>query len=112
MPEKQFSELDPLEVKKLVDEGKADLIDVRESHEWEKTRIPGAALVPLSQFDPHAMAGEAGKMAIFHCRSGTRTWNAQLFFKQTGYAEVAHLKGGILAWHASGLPIEGPETPQ
>lgn len=110
MAGREFRELDPAEVKQLLDEGKAELIDVREKQEWDQARIAGAVLMPLSRFDPNDVQADPEKTGIYMCHSGMRTWNAQMFFKMTGYRDVAHLKGGLMAWIGAGLPIqEGPE---
>jgi rhodanese-related sulfurtransferase len=49
--EHAIAELDPRDVKALLDAGRIVLIDVRESAEYAAERIHGAPLYPLSTFD-------------------------------------------------------------
>ncbi len=85
--------------------GSAVLIDVREPGEHTRENIPGARLVPLSAFDPAALGGDGDKIAVFHCASGNRTRMNAALLLATGYKTIYHLKGGIAAWKAAGLPI-------
>ena len=75
------------------------LIDVRESDEWEKARLPGAELIPLSSFQQEAL----GKLSptdeiVVYCHHGIRSARAQEFLKAKGYGNVINLTGGIDAW--------------
>ena len=74
------------------------LVDVREPHEWDICNIPGATLVPLSQF-PGAM-GQLDKNAdiVVHCKMGGRSAKAQGMMKEAGFGKVLNMEGGITAW--------------
>ena len=96
--------IDPQTSKAWIDEGKAVLIDVRELPEYEAENIPGATLVQLSAFHPDALPPQKDKIAIYHCRSGRRTADYFGLFQNTGYADVFHMEGGIIAWREAGLP--------
>jgi rhodanese-related sulfurtransferase len=65
---------------------------------------PGAVVVPLSSFDPHAIPDPQGKQVVFACRSGKRSMTAALAAQAEGFAYDKHLAGGMLAWKAAGLP--------
>jgi rhodanese-related sulfurtransferase len=41
------------------------------------------------------------------CRAGGRSAQATLVLQKAGFAKVANLAGGMLQWHAQGLPVEG-----
>jgi adenylyltransferase/sulfurtransferase len=76
------------------------LLDVREPHEYQIAKIPGATLIPLGQLG--ARYGElppasSGKEIIIHCKSGVRSAKAVNLLKEHGI-EAKNLKGGILAW--------------
>ena len=80
------------------------LIDVREPGEYAAEHIHGALLFPLSTFDPHALP-ECGKRTIvFQCGSGIRSAKAAAACQKAGLPHASHLKGGIQAWKAAGLP--------
>ena len=46
----QIKSIDPVSLKKRLDEGSTVLIDVREPHEHAREHIEGARLAPLSRF--------------------------------------------------------------
>ena len=77
-----------------------ELVDVRESGEYEIVRIDGAVLIPQGRI----LAGEAwaelpqDKDIVFHCKAGTRSADVLAAAQKAGYQRVSHLDGGILAW--------------
>ncbi|MDD1476982.1 molybdopterin-synthase adenylyltransferase MoeB [Arthrobacter sp. H16F315] len=76
------------------------LVDVRESGEYEIVRIDGAVLIPQGRI----LAGEAWQELpqdtdiVFHCKAGTRSAAVLAAARAAGYQRVSHLDGGILAW--------------
>ncbi len=76
------------------------LIDVRELDEWELCRIPGAELLPLSQWP--GIVGEKltdpAQALIIHCHHGGRSERAADFLLRHGFTDVKNLAGGIDAW--------------
>ncbi len=98
--------LTPEEVARGLTEGKMLLVDVREPNETAVERYPGAAIVPLSTFDPNAIPDPQGKQVVFACRSGRRSVTASQAAQAAGFPYDAHLAGGLLAWKAAGLPTE------
>ena len=99
-------EISPKEAEKLIEADKAVLVDVRELDEIARLAIKGAKVAPLSGLRVRGLRDvDASSTAIFFCRSGQRTaMNAHLLDTvHTG--EVRLLKGGLLAWQASGLPV-------
>ncbi|MGN7199135.1 molybdopterin-synthase adenylyltransferase MoeB [Arthrobacter sp. SAFR-044] len=77
-----------------------ELVDVRESGEYDIVRIDGARLIPQGRI----LAGEAwdelpqDRDIVFHCKAGTRSANVLAAAREAGYQRVSHLDGGILAW--------------
>ena len=102
----QVRDLMPQEVAQGLRDGRIVLVDVREPNETALERFPEAVLVPLSGFDPAAIADPAGREVVFACRSGRRSVTASLAAQEQGFPYRAHLAGGILAWKAAGLPTE------
>lgn len=103
-----MTKLKPLSVadlKQRLDAGEAVLIDVRERDEHAREHIEGAALTPLSSFEPAAVPGERSKIAVFHCKSGMRTQTNGARLAACGFADAYYLAGGIEAWKAAGLPV-------
>ena len=100
----EITELEPEEVKDLLDAGKVLLIDVREPGEYAVERIPGALLFPLSTFDATQLPPDGGRQVVFQCASGGRSLTAARARKAIGHA-AAHMAGGISQWKAHGLPV-------
>ncbi|MFC7848968.1 molybdopterin-synthase adenylyltransferase MoeB [Arthrobacter sp. NPDC057388] len=77
-----------------------DLVDVRESGEYDIVRIDGSVLIPQGRI----LSGEAwgelpqDKDIVFHCKAGTRSAAVLAAARKAGYRRVSHLDGGILAW--------------
>ena len=97
-------EVDPIAARALLDQGDTVLIDVRETDEHVRERIPGARSVPLSAL-PISLNVPAHR-AIFHCRSGARTAAAADRLAASTDAETYLLTGGIQAWKAAGYPVQ------
>ena len=76
------------------------LVDVRESGEFEIVNIEGARLIPQGRI----LAGDAWAELpqdtdiVFHCKGGTRSAAVLAAARAAGYERVSHLEGGILAW--------------
>ena len=94
--------IDAKRAKKLIDDG-AILVDIRETDEQARERIPDARHHALSKLT----AIDTGKAvtAIFHCRSGARTTaNGSRLADAVG-CNAYILEGGIDAWKKAGLPV-------
>lgn len=76
------------------------LIDVRESDEFEIARIPGAELLPLSQWPAVAQEKltDLTQPLLIQCHHGGRSGQATAFLLRNGYSDVTNLAGGIDAW--------------
>ena len=96
--------LDPADIARWLGERSILLIDVREPAEFAEERIQGALLFPLSTFEPKALPDSEGRRIVFHCGSGVRSARAVAACESAGIAIDSHMKGGIKAWKASGLP--------
>ena len=94
-------ELDPAEVSARMARGEITLVDVREPNEVAAERIPGAHAMPLSQFNPAALPqGEV----VLTCLGGKRSAMAVSRCRQAGVPVNTHMRGGLSAWKAVGLP--------
>jgi rhodanese-related sulfurtransferase len=94
-------ELDPAEVSARMARGDVVLVDVREPNETAAERIVGALLMPLSQFDPAALP--QGNV-VLTCLGGKRSALALARCRAAGVPVTTHMRGGLTAWKAAGLP--------
>ncbi|MDJ0942312.1 MAG: rhodanese-like domain-containing protein [Kiloniellales bacterium] len=97
-------EVDARTAKGWLDQGRAVLIDIRESDEYAREHILGSQLVPLSGFDAADFPRDHDKIAVFHCASGDRTGTAAPQILGRGFKEVYQLKDGLSGWKRAGLP--------
>ncbi len=88
----------PLELAERLRAGAVDLIDVREPHEWDIARIPGARLIPLGEFPAAIPALDRSREIVVQCRSGVRSAKAVRQLQEAGFTRVRNLTGGILRW--------------
>src|SRR5919198_2401117 len=98
-------DLAPEEVKRRLDSGEAQLVDVREPYEWEAGRIAGAKHIELEHLAGRSGEIEKDKKVVFQCRVGRRSAMAAEAFAASGY-DAYNLAGGITAWVEAGLPLE------
>ncbi len=89
------------ELKEKIDRGEDfALIDVREPHEYEIVRIPGATLIPKDRILSGAALAELpqDKPLVLHCKSGGRSAEALAALHKAGFRDAVHVGGGVLAW--------------
>jgi molybdopterin/thiamine biosynthesis adenylyltransferase/rhodanese-related sulfurtransferase len=91
-------EITPVELAERLKAGDVDLIDVREPHEWDIARIPGARLIPMGQFPDVIPSLDATRDIVVQCRSGMRSGNVVRQLQAAGFTNVWNLAGGILRW--------------
>ncbi|HEU6453126.1 MAG TPA: molybdopterin-synthase adenylyltransferase MoeB [Gemmatimonadaceae bacterium] len=75
-----------------------DLIDVREPHEWEIARIPGARLIPLGTLSEALPTLDRSREIVVHCKGGSRSAKAVRQLLDAGFQNVTNLAGGITRW--------------
>ncbi|MEO9805936.1 MAG: molybdopterin-synthase adenylyltransferase MoeB [Reichenbachiella sp.] len=73
------------------------LIDVRESYEYEIANLEGE-LIPLGEITDHVNDIRSDVDVVVHCRSGKRSADAIVALEKLGFKNLYNLKGGILAW--------------
>jgi rhodanese-related sulfurtransferase len=100
------AEIDAPTLQRLLAEGRAVLIDVREQEEFDDEHIPGARLVPLSGFDPQQVAAmAAGRPIVLHCLSGKRAEKAAAALAPH-HGTVMIFRDGLFGWKSAGFPTE------
>ncbi|MBI4424857.1 MAG: sulfurtransferase [Elusimicrobia bacterium] len=84
------------------------LVDVREDHEWEKGRIPGARHLGrgVLERDIEKEVADLDRELILYCGGGFRSALAADSLQKMGYRRVLSLSGGFRTWVDSGNPIE------
>jgi len=108
----QIDEVDPSEVKELIDEGVA-VIDVRENEEFAAGHLPGAKHVPRSYLETRieAIVPDRSTQVILYCASGNRSaFGARTLTQEMGYEHVRSMTGGITLWKDRGYAVDVPRA--
>jgi thioredoxin len=101
--------LKPEELFQLLKAGRVSVVDTRDTAVFERAHIPGAKSMPADGIEGRlAELFMLGTPPILYCRSGDRTKELIAKLVEQG-VEVGFLEGGVLAWEASGLPMERPD---
>jgi rhodanese-related sulfurtransferase len=100
---------------KLVAEGKAVLVDVREPAEWAETGVAKpAVLLPRSDFDgaqkqwKEFLAGVGNKQILTYCSHGIRAGRIASKLAEQGFKTAN--AGRLKDWTEAGLPTRNIET--
>ena len=75
-----------------------DLIDVREPHEWEIARIPGARSFRSARIIEALPTLDSARDIVVHCKMGGRSAKAVQQLQASGFRKVWNLAGGITRW--------------
>ncbi len=102
-------DIEPEELAQRLNQGEPiRLIDVREPHELEISRIAGADLIPLGQLAGRLSELDSAQEIVLFCKMGTRSSRALELLLSAGFRKVKNLHGGINAWAEqvdSSLPV-------
>lgn len=93
------------DLKRLLENDAAIVVDVREPDEFAAGHIPGAANLPLSRFDPALLPETNGKLLVLNCAAGRRSAMALAQCAKAGAPVDTHITGGFSAWQHARLPI-------
>ncbi|HEX7717476.1 MAG TPA: rhodanese-like domain-containing protein [Marmoricola sp.] len=88
-------------------QGGTVLVDVRTPEEYAAGHLAGAVNLDVQGpgfADAVAALDPSGHYAVY-CHSGNRSAVAVAYLREHGFASVAELSGGIVAWQAAGRPV-------
>lgn len=85
------------------------VLDIRTPEEFGQGHLAGAELIDFygATFADEIAALDRSAPYLLYCRSGNRSGQAVTLMRELGFADVVEVEGGILAWTAAGLPVEG-----
>ena len=90
--------LSPQDLKPLLDSSSVVLLDVRQAEELDIASLPGATHIPLNELPARMAELDKTRPIVAMCHHGVRSEMAGRLLERNGFAEVAHLSGGIDAW--------------
>lgn len=91
----------------LAQEKDPQLLDIRTSWEYNRGFIEGSLNIDYSgsAFKEDLEKLEKNRPVFIYCAVGGRSAQAVSLFKSLGFTKVVDLKGGIVSWQRSGLPL-------
>lgn len=93
---------------KAIQEGKAQILDVRTAEEFAKGHIKGsmqADWLDKSQFTDRVQHIDKNKPVYIYCASGPRSNAAARWMRSNGYKNVIELEGGYIGWRRGQKPV-------
>ena len=104
-------EISPVQARERVAHG-AVLIDVRQAHERAGGMAEGARGVATAELlaDPAAHLPRRDQAIVLICQTGRRSREAADALRNAGYATLASVAGGTVAWREQWLPLVQPLT--
>ncbi|MFN8590479.1 MAG: rhodanese-like domain-containing protein [Thermomicrobiales bacterium] len=114
----RIDNLSPATVAAELERGEVLLVDIREPEERQQQgAIPGAVHAPRGMLefyaDPttayHRPEFDPNRRTILYCASGGRSALATEALQALGYADIAHLDGGLKAWRDAGMTVAADE---
>ena len=87
------------EVKSMKKKGESFvLVDVRTPGEYAGSKIEGAKLIPLQEFERRHVEIPKDKDVVLYCQNGIRSIMACRYLKKLGFSRVKNMEGGISRW--------------
>lgn len=85
------------------------VLDVRTPEEFASGHLDGAVMIDFHRADFKEQLAELDRDVpyLLYCRSGNRSGQTRALMADLGFADVADVDGGILAWAEAGQPIVG-----
>jgi len=105
---KEGQDLPPTTFAQKLKEQPGVVLDVRTPEEYTEGHLPNAQLLNFydEQFRQKLEQLDKNQTYYVYCRSGGRSSRAVALMRELGFKKVYNLKGGIMDWQASQLPIE------
>lgn len=83
----------------LLQEGKAKLIDVRETWEFATAKVDGSLLMPMGEVPARAHQElDPDDRLLILCHHGARSLSVTNWLRQQGFDAAQSVAGGIDAW--------------
>ena len=106
----EVREMDAKTAHEWLQQGRAELIDIRDDSERAELWIPQSRWMPLTGLRAGLKGQPEKTVGIFHCRSGRRTHANRDMLAAVGHDEAYVMDGGIQAWQQAGCPTESKST--
>ena len=92
------------ELRRRLDAGNVQVLDVRRQGEWDAGHIEGADFYPLDRFKAALPSLDNAAPIAVHCKGGYRSMIAASLLQRAGH-NVINVIGGYDAWEQAKLPV-------
>ena len=98
--------LSPFAATRLLNDGDALVLDVRDEREYKGGHVLNAKNVPVGSIDQrlHELTKYKSRDVLVYCDNGMRTARAVARLKKEGFEQVHTIDGGLAAWEKASLP--------
>lgn len=86
------------------------VLDVRTAREWRQKQIEGSVNIPLNQLAMRSGELPRDRRTWVHCAGGYRSSIGASLLQLAGFVRLVELGGGLAAWEAAKLPLQGLEA--
>jgi glyoxylase-like metal-dependent hydrolase (beta-lactamase superfamily II) len=86
------------------------VLDVRTAREWRQKQIEDSVNIPLNQLAMRIGELPRDRRTWVHCAGGYRSSIGASLLQLAGFDRLVELAGGLAAWEAAKLPLQGLEA--
>ena len=97
----ELSEIDINGVKEMLENGSANIVDIRDPESYSKKRIPTAINLDGQKLIDFVRQGDKDKPLVVYCYRGNSSKEAATHLCKLGFNKVYSMTGGFEAWQAT-----------
>ena len=105
-PREPFTRLSAVETKRVLENGGAQIVDVRETWEYRNGHLAGSEHIPVNTVFSRRGELDGERDIVFVCSVGLRSALACEMAAAAGLTRLYNMEGGTEAWVKEGYPIE------
>ena len=95
------NEIDIRNVKEMLDNNSANIVDIRDPESYAQERIPNSINLDGQKLIDFVRQGDKNKPLVVVCYRGNSSKEAAKYFSKLGFNEVYSMVGGFEAWQAT-----------
>ncbi len=96
--------LSTLQATQLLNQGKAQILDVRSADEFSAGHLRQSKHIPVDELGKRIDELDKARPVLVVCQTGPRAQRASGQLARAGFTEVFILGGGYAEWQSQGLP--------
>ena len=96
-----YNEVDVNNVKEMLDNNGANIVDIRDPESHAKGRIPNSINLDGQKLLDFVRQGDKNKPLVVYCYRGNSRKEAAKNLSDLGFSEVYSMVGGFEAWQAT-----------